>query len=92
MIDTIYFSLQFAALLFFNVLCILAIVGVFLTIGAVIQIKTKAEEALDTAKETMNNVGETTTSVRDMLGNFGGFFRPKKKSGVAEIIEIFLRR
>lgn len=99
MIDTIFYSLQFAALIFFNLLCILGVVAAFIVIGAIVQIKNKTEETLDTAKdainnakETMNNVGNTTNDIRDFVGNFGEFFRPKKKPGLADVIASFLRK
>jgi hypothetical protein len=70
----------------------MAIVAVFMLIGAVVHIKNKTEETLDTAKETMENVGQTTSNIKDVLGNFSGFFRPKKTPGIADFIEIFFRR
>lgn len=86
MLDTAYYSLQFAALIFFNVLCISAIVAVFLIIGTFKAIKDKVEETSDKIQETLGNVADTSFNVSQVISSF---INPKPKNIWDKIRKLF---
>jgi hypothetical protein len=88
MIEDIFFGLQFSALIFFNLLCFIAIIGVIIVISTIRGIGNKVGETMDSVKDTADNINEVGTGISGFLSSF---LKPKKQ-GIASIISSFLNR
>ena len=81
--------LQFSALVFFNLFCILGIFAIVVLVTAVNSIKNKTEETLDSVKESASSFGQIGIGISDI---FAAFPFKKKKVGVLDILSAFFRR
>lgn len=86
MLDTIKYSLEFGALIFFNLLCISAIVAVFIIIGTFKAIQNKVEETNDKIQETLGNVSDTSFNISQLIS---AFIIPKPKNIWDKIRKLF---
>jgi hypothetical protein len=81
--------LQFSALVFFNLFCILGIFAVVVIIFSVNSVKNKTEEALDSLKETASSFGQIGIGISDI---FAAFPFKRKKLGVLDILTTLFRK
>ena len=81
--------LQFSALVFFNLFCILGIFATIAIILAVNGIKNKTEETLDSVKESASSFGQIGIGISDI---FAAFPFKRKKVGVLDILSAFFRK
>jgi|GEM_PF-4635265 len=86
MLDSIKYSLEFGALIFFNILCISAIVAVFIIIGTFKSIQNKLEETNDKLQETLANVSDTSLNISQIIA---AFILPKPKNIWDKIRKLF---
>lgn len=86
MLDSIKFSLEFGALIFFNLFCILGIVAIFMIIATFKGIKDKVDETGDKIQETLGNVADTSFNISQVIGSF---IRPKPSNIWDKIKKMF---
>lgn len=86
MLDTIKYSLEFGALIFFNLFFILGIVAIITIIGTLKAIKNKVEETSDRIQETLGNVSDTSFNISQIIGSF---ITPKPKNIWDKIRKMF---
>lgn len=81
--------LQFSALVFFNLFCVLGIFAVIVFVTAVNGIKNKTEETLDSVKESASSFGQIGIGISDI---FAAFPFKRKKIGMIDIFSALFRK
>lgn len=83
MINDIYYSLQFSALIFFNILCILGIIIMVVVFVTVTSTASKINKTTEKIQETLGSATEVSQNVLEIISRY---FKPKKTKGFWSII------
>jgi hypothetical protein len=85
-LNQLQYWLQFFALVFFNLFCVLGILTALFTLTVVSKLSKKGQELIENAQEVLDNGGRVAESLADFLEGFGG----KKRGIVRKILGLFL--